>query len=67
MTPNQEREEWLSQKPNEKLSKTLKLLTWILTSVVLILVGLMRRPELRIPLPEGVDLGFLPLFHAIIN
>lgn len=67
MRPNQEREEWLSQKPNEKLSKTLKLLTWILTSVVLILVGLMRRPELRIPLPEGVDLGFLPLFHAIIN
>lgn len=67
MTPSTDREQWLSKKPNEGLSKTLKLVTWILTSLVLILVGLMRRPELRIPLPEGVDLGFLPPFHAIVN
>ena len=26
----------------------------------------MRRPE-KIPLPEGVDLGFLPTVHAILN
>lgn len=67
MTPSQDREQWLSKQPNEKLSKTLKLATWIITALVLILVGLMRRPELRIPLPEGVDLGFLPPFHAIVN
>lgn len=67
MTPSQDREQWLSKKPNENLSKKLKLATWIITALVLILVGLMRRPELRIPLPEGVDLGFLPPFHAIIN
>ena len=67
MKQSPDREEWLSKKPNEKLSKTLKLVTWVLTAAVLILVGLMRRPELRIPLPEGVDLNFLPPFHAIVN
>ena len=67
MTTNADREQWLAKQPNEKLSKTLKLATWIITALVLILVGLMRRPELRIPLPEGVDLGFLPPFHAIVN
>lgn len=67
MTSRSDREEWLSKKPNESLSKKLKIVTWILTAAVLILVGLMRRPELRIPLPEGVDLGFLPPFHAIVN
>lgn len=66
-TPNQDREEWLSKKPNEALSKKLKLVTWIVTTLVLVLVGLMRRPELRIPLPEGVDLSFLPPVHAVIN
>lgn len=67
MIPSRNREEWLNQKPNEKLSKILKSVTWIVTSLVLVLVGLMRRPELRIPLPEGVDLGFLPPFHAMVN
>ena len=67
MTSGQDREQWLSKQPNEKLSRTLKLATWVITALVLILVGLMRRPELRIPLPEGVDLGFLPPFHAIVN
>jgi putative membrane protein len=67
MIPDRNREEWLSLKPNEKLSRTLKFVTWIVTSLVLVLVGLMRRPELRIPLPEGVDLGFLPPFHAMVN
>lgn len=67
MSSNQEREKWLRREPNERLSKILKRATWIVTVLVLILVGLMRRPELRIPLPEGVDLGFLPPLHAIIN
>jgi putative membrane protein len=67
MTPSQDREKWLNKKPDEKLSRILKLVTWIVTALVLILVGLMRRPELRIPLPEGVDLGFLPPVHAILN
>lgn len=64
---SQEKQQWLGKKPNQKLSKILKISTWIITGLVLILVGLMRRPELRIPLPEGVELGFLPPFHAILN
>jgi len=67
MTNPSDREAWLSKKPDDALSKKLKTATWIITALVLILVGLMRRPELRIPLPEGVDLGFLPPFHAIVN
>ncbi len=67
MNLSEERKEWLNREPKEKLSKKLKIVTWILTGVVLVLVGLMRRPELRIPLPEGVVLDFLPPIHALIN
>ncbi|BCU79145.1 DUF420 domain-containing protein [Luteolibacter sp. LG18] len=62
-----ERKEWLSRTPDEALSKKLGIVTWVLTAVVLILVGLMRRPELRIPLPEGWSFTFLPPVHAILN
>lgn len=64
---NDERKEWLSRAPQEALSKKLGVVTWILTAVVLVLVGLMRRPELRIPLPEGFSFSFLPPVHAVIN
>jgi putative membrane protein len=37
------------------------------TVLVLVLVGLMRRPEMRIELPEGFSLAFLPGVHAVIN
>ncbi len=40
---------------------------WIVTVLVLVLVGLMRRPELRIELPDGISLAFLPAVHAVIN
>ena len=36
-------------------------------ALVLILVGLMRRPALHIQLPEGVSLSFLPAVHAALN
>ena len=58
---------YLQRKPNLKLGKTLKIVTWILTGLVLILVGLMRRPNLKIPLPDGVSMGFLPPVHAALN
>jgi putative membrane protein len=64
---NDERKEWLSRPPQEALSKKLKLIAWILTGAVLVLVGLMRRPELRIPLPEGWSFDFLPPVHAALN
>jgi putative membrane protein len=64
---NDERREWLARPANEQLSRKLGVVAWILTAVVLILVGLMRRPELRIQLPEGWSLSFLPAVHALIN
>ncbi|MFC5051311.1 DUF420 domain-containing protein [Rubritalea spongiae] len=58
---------YLQRTPNEALGKKLKITAWILTTVVLVLVGLMRRPELRIELPEGFSFSFLPPVHAILN
>jgi putative membrane protein len=60
-----ERKQWLARAPQEELSKKLRIAAWILTALVLGLVGLMRR--VKIPLPEGVSLSFLPPFHAAVN
>jgi putative membrane protein len=54
-----------TREPNLVLSARLKIVAWILTVAVLGLVGLMR--QVKIPLPEGVDLGFLPMVHAVLN
>jgi putative membrane protein len=50
---------------NLPLAKKLNTAAWIVTGVVLILVGLMRR--VKLPLPEGWDFSFLPPFHATLN
>ena len=50
---------------NVLLEKKLNRVAWVLTVAVLGLVGMMRR--VKIPMPEGVDLGFLPPFHASLN
>jgi putative membrane protein len=60
-----ERKQWLSRAPQEQLSKKLGVAAWILTALILGLVGLMRR--VKIPLPDGVSLSFLPPFHAAVN
>ena len=52
--------------PNIALGNKLRILVWVLTVAVWLLVGAMRRPE-KIPLPEGVSLSFLPMVHAILN
>ncbi|MBK7475479.1 MAG: DUF420 domain-containing protein [Haliscomenobacter sp.] len=54
-----------SQEENRLLSKKLNAAAWVLTVVVLVLVGLMR--QVKIALPEGVSLSFLPPFHATVN
>jgi len=64
---NDERKEWLSRPPQEALSQKLGAIAWVLTAAVLVLVGLMRRPELRIPLPEGWSFDFLPPVHALLH
>ncbi len=50
---------------NLQLEKKLNVVAAIITVAVLILVGLMR--QVKIPLPEGVDLHFLAPFHAGVN
>jgi putative membrane protein len=50
---------------NLQLEKKLNVAAWIITVAVLGLVGVMRR--VKIPMPEGVDLSFLPPFHATLN
>ncbi|MCB0563004.1 MAG: DUF420 domain-containing protein [Phaeodactylibacter sp.] len=50
---------------NLQLAKQLNIAAWIVTGAVLALVGLMR--QVKIPIPEGWDLGFLAPFHATIN
>lgn len=50
---------------NLSIARKLNTFAWIFTAVVLLLVGAMRR--IKIPLPEGWDLSFLPPFHAGVN
>jgi putative membrane protein len=50
---------------HKALERKLNIAAWIVTVAVLFLVGLMR--YVKIPLPEGVSLGFLPPFHATVN
>lgn len=59
--------DYLQREPNLALGKKLKVTAWVLTAAVLALVGLMRRPGLKIPLPEGVSFTFLPPVHAALN
>ena len=59
--------EYLQREPKLALSKSLKITAWVLTAVVLGLVGLMRRPELKITLPDGFSFSFLPPVHATLN
>ena len=47
------------------LAKKLNIWAWIISSAVLGLVVMMQR--IKIPLPGGVDLSYLPGFHALLN
>lgn len=45
--------------------KTLKIAAWVVSAVVLVLVGVMR--QYKLPVPDGWDVSFLPAVNAIIN
>lgn len=45
--------------------KKLKTFTWIVTALVVVLVGVMR--QVKIPLPEGMSFAFLPPFYSLLN
>lgn len=62
-----DRAAWLARPANDSLARRLRWVAWGLTAVVLLLAGMMRRPEFRIALPDGWDLGFLPAVNATLN
>ena len=47
------------------LARKLTIGVWVVTAVVFLLVGMMRR--VTIDLPEGLSLAFLPPLHAALN
>ena len=51
--------------PNINLAKKLNRLVWVLSIAVIGLVFFMQK--VKIPLPEGIELSFLPPFHAFLN
>jgi putative membrane protein len=53
----------LHQPPNLVLEKKLNIISYIVSAVVLLLVGLMR----RVKIPTDIDFGFLPPIHASLN
>ena len=56
---------YLGKPSNDALAQKLMRVAWVLTVVVLGLVVAMRR--IKLPLPEGVDLSFLPAVNAGLN
>ena len=60
-----EKSEWLSRPANEALWGKLRVVAWVVSAVVLLLVGAMQR--IRLDLPEGWDTSMLPPFHATVN
>ena len=61
------RQQYLQQTPNLQLGRKLKIAVWVITIAVWALVGAMRRPDLKIALPEGVSFTFLPMVYSILN
>lgn len=49
------------------VERKLRVVVWIVTGLVLLLVGMMRRPEFHVDLPAGIRLDFLPAVHAVLN
>lgn len=60
-----ERMRYLGRSSNDELARKLMKVVWLLTVVVLGLVLAMRR--IKVPLPDGVDLSFLPAVNAGLN
>ena len=62
---NGEREAWRQRPVNEGLARRLRVVVWVISVGVLLLVGMMQR--IRVPLPEGWSMDMLPGFHAGVN
>src|SRR5690606_7681069 len=53
----------IRSEPDVRLARKLSVVAWIVTALVLILVGMMRRVKLDI----GLDVSMLPAVNAILN
>lgn len=51
--------------PRPELEKKLKIAAWVVSVVVLVLVGVMR--QYKLPVPADWDVSFLPAVNAIVN
>ena len=58
-------EEFRARSGDEALAKKLNGLAWVVSAAVLGLVVMMQK--IKIPLPDGVELSYLPGFHALLN
>jgi len=56
-----------SSKLSAPAEQNLRKVVWVVTVLVLALVGMMRNPAFHINLPAGVSLDFLPAVHAVLN
>lgn len=62
-----ERMRYLGKPAQDALCRVLERWVWVVTAVVWLLVVLMRRPELKVELPEGWDTSFLTAVNAGLN
>lgn len=62
---NDERERWRGRLADDELAGKLRGVAWVVSAVVLLLVGVMER--VKVPLPAGWSLAFLPPIHAALN
>lgn len=53
----------IADKPNLQLAKRLNVAAWIVTVIVLLLVGMMRRVKIEV----DADLSILPMVNALLN
>lgn len=60
-----ERTRWLRRPPQTALSKKLSIAAWILSAVILLMIGVMQK--IRLPLPNGWSTSFLPPVYACLN
>lgn len=58
-------EEIRKRPENQELLTKMKIAVWIISAAVLALVILMQK--VKIQLPDGLSLSFLPPFHALLN
>lgn len=60
-----ELQSWRQRRPDEALARRLRVIVWIVSAVVLVLVAMMRK--IRLPLPDGWSTDCLPGFNAGVN